>query len=73
MLLNRMHQVCCAFTIGVLISLVVRLIFDERMSVDEQAFADKYRTTAQQAIEACEKDLPHSQKCKVAISAEVVE
>jgi len=73
MLLNRMRQMAMAFTIGVLISLVVRLIFDERMSVDEHVFADKCRSMAQQSIEACEKYLPLSQKCEVVISAEVVE
>jgi len=47
-------------------------VFMLKRTFDEQAFSGKCRPLAQQAIEACEKDLPRSQKCKMVISAEVV-
>lgn len=40
---------------------------------DDTNRARELTSKAQQAIETCEKDLPRSQKCKVVISAEVVE
>jgi len=41
--------------------------------VDDITSARDLTDRAQQAIGACEKDLPRSQKCKIVISAEVVE
>ena len=57
----------------VTLTAAIILIFLLRSTFDEQDFANKYRPLAQQAIESCEKYLPRSQKCKVVISAEIVE
>jgi len=59
------------FIMALVTSLVV--VFMLKSTFDEQVFTSKYRQMVQQAIEACEKDLPRDQKCKVVISAKVKE